>query len=227
MESYENLWSKLGSQIEILVPSAYAGITFVVIAIYFNAQGTRSLIENIGSVLIAPSVLFLGLLFYLIYRAILGEFLLYPLRHLLLLPADYLWRSARHKPEEFLSFTRLLAERKVGFGFRRQVYSSIRDVEGVFDQSLRDRFDLLHATYHFFYISSLELLGAGAYAWYHSGFESKPFFQAGIALLILAFIADFRQDIWECRLLRTKANEIDALLVRIGYKTSPTGQPMD
>ena len=217
MGSDDKLWSKLGSQIEALIPSAYAGIVLVVVAMHFEPQFTHSLIENVGSVLVIPVVLFVGLFFHLVYRVILGELVLYPVRHFLLSSVDHYWRKTRKKPDEFISFTRLLAKHGVAFGFRRQVYSSIRHIEGVLDQSLRDRFDLLHATYHFFYITSLEFLVAGVYARYYKGVVARPYFLVGALFLVFAFIADFRQDIWECRLLRAKENEIDELLVRIGY----------
>lgn len=216
----ESLWFKLASHVEVIVPGAWAGFLLVLLAAYYAGDRTHKLIEDVGTVLVIPIVFFVGVVFYLVYRVIIGEWVLYPIRHAVHGVLDWAWRRRAAKENDFISFTRLLARMGVGFGSRRQVYSAVRDLDCVLEPAQRERLDFLHATYHLFYISALELLAAGAYRWGKNDHDGPTLVKLGLVLILVVFVADIKQDIWECRLLRTQ--ETDAKLrefvQKLGFK---------
>jgi hypothetical protein len=214
MSEERSLWTKLAPQIEMLVPGVWAGALAVGLMACVAPKETKQWLDTLGTALVLPVVAFVGVVLFLVYRVIVGEWLLYPLRHALLGVCDWIWR--RRQGAKHLSFTRLLASRNVPFFFRRYTYSAIRDAEGgPFTRSQRQHFDFLHATYHLFYVTGLELLAASLLTLAQPHQEGLKF--AGIAFLVLAFLADFRQDVWECRLMEMKPERLDDTLKLLGW----------
>lgn len=151
-----SLWERLALPIETVVGGLFSGGLFTFLAAYCEPENTKKVVDALGSV-IAPIVLLLvGSFFYLFYRVLLGEFMLYPFRHWIHDRIDA-WHR-RRQPLEFWSFTALLADEGVSWGIRRRVYSALRNCEEVFDPRERQQMDLLHATYHVFYLTFLGTL---------------------------------------------------------------------
>jgi hypothetical protein len=190
---------------------------FALLSAYSNPVLTQNVVSALGNVLSPIVVVVVGAAIYLAYRIILGEWILYPTRHGIHFLLDK--RRRRNAPDAFISFTALLAAEGVPFGMRRYAYSEIRDCEGILDHSTRERLDLIHATYHFLYLTSVESIVA---AWYIAHYANSIHNWKALSVIsgiciVAAFVADIRQDSWECRLLRQDRNQLRQFLKERHY----------
>jgi hypothetical protein len=189
--------------IEILLPSLFAGALLATLAAYCNAPVTGAITTALGNTISPLVMLLLGILVYVFYRTILGEMTLYWIRHWIH-DAYCRHRRLRSGSKQFVSFIALLASevrRPATISELRFIYSDIRDSDKVFDATTRQQLDIVHATYHCLYLAAFETLGA---AWYraHTGQRWESLFWIGIVSGVAAFMADFRFDAYECRLLQ-------------------------
>lgn len=198
----------------MLLPSVFAGGLFSLLGAYCNPQLAQSTISTLGST-IAPIVLVVvGFITFIFYRFMLGENILYPLRHGIHRLYCSLWR--RHHPEAFVSFISLLANEGVPWGQRRFMYSELRDSELFFAPDTRQRLDLIHASYHCLYLTAFETVVA---AWYQSRVtaEWRWLLVIGIVAFISAYWVDLRFDTWECKLLLSKRADLQSFLSTRGF----------
>ena len=174
--------------------------------------------EAVGAVLLIPAVILIGVSIHLVYRIILGEWFLYPIRDLLRWLVDKAFQKWKGTQPGYISFTRLLGAHKVPFGYRRFTYSAIRGRDGVLEQQQRDRLDVLHATYAFFYLSAFECGVAAVYAQRSGAGDWKALAGLSAIMIVCAFGADLKQDIWECRLIRRNSADLKTFVEALGFK---------
>jgi hypothetical protein len=209
-------------QVETVLGGTYAGLLLSMLSAYYSPDLTQKTVSALGTVLAPLTAVFVGIGIYMFYRVILGECLLYPARHSLHWLIDEVCRKWRGEPDGFISFTALLASEGVPFGLRRYIYSELRNSADIFADGQRQRFDMTHATYHFLYITAVEF---GVAAWYRRKAPDWGLLAAvAAAALVAVFIADIRQDSWECWLLRQKRTEVKNLVQKFGF-TAKTSNP--
>jgi hypothetical protein len=202
-------------QIQILIGGLYAGSLFALLASYCQPELTKRIVDALGSALAPLSTLLVGIGIYVFYRVLVGELVLYPVRHAIHFLLDKYVRRRNKDPKGFISFICLLGDCGVDWGKRRFVYSEIRDSGKFLDKARRQRLDLIHSTYHLLYLTALEVGVAALYQRPADGWRTLLI--VALIFLVGAYIADLRQDSWECWLLRRDMKGLNAFLQSLGF----------
>lgn len=191
----------------------YGGFLLTGIVSLLHPEILKKTIESTGNV-VTPLIIFsIGACIYIMYRYVIGEFLLYPFTHFV----HFLWDKIHKKNRVSTSVTGYLAKLGVKFGNRRQAYTEIR--RSLLSEKIKNRLDVAHSETHILYITVLELFVLSVYLQQ----SNKPFI---IFLLIslIAFIsaicADIQQHQIECRIIKFELPKSDLLpfLSSRGYR---------
>ena len=160
-----------------------------------------------------------GIAAYVLYKELLGEFLLYPARHMLHTAAAKAVHRARQgrAPEagSVGSVPALLGSLGVPIGQRQWVYRSLRTTTLLSEPQKRS-LDLFHSEIHVLYISAVELLAAGAYGATTQKPVAWAFWLAG-ALLFSAYIIDWRMDFLDAAFMRNQRIAVSKALEELGF----------
>ena len=153
------------------------------------------------------------------YREVLGEYILYPMRHTIHTGIDrtrrWIDRKRGRSPREYGSLTAFLGQLGVPLGNRRWVYRTLQTTSFV-DSKGSLRFALFHAEAHVLYISSLQLGALGVYQAL-VGEACAWLLVLSLVLLAICFLIDIRHDTLETLLLRQKREKLRKYLGELGF----------
>ncbi|MBL8860567.1 MAG: hypothetical protein JNK02_01020 [Planctomycetes bacterium] len=190
----------------------YAG--FLLLGVFLLTSETsklKSAIDAAGSVLGPIVVLAAGAAIYVLYRYLLGEWLLFPLAHGL----DWLmWKfsSRRHEPVSPIWY---LATLGVRFGNRRLAYNTVR--RAGLEPGIAERLDVAHSEAHIPYLTAVILIAAyGTFAR-----QEVVLLWLGLFTLAAALANDVRQHREELPTLKASVPEqkLKELLKKHGFIT--------
>lgn len=184
-----------------LLRYGYGGFLLVGILSLIEQEFVKSSIAAAGSVLAPLVVFFVGVCIFVVYRYVLGEFILYQLTH----ATHKILDRCMYGKGEVSSPTGYLQSLGVSWWQKRTAYTDIR--RELFDKEQQERLDLAHSEIHVLYITAIEFFAAAAYLYLSINGSSRPFsitfFLVGAVLtLIAASITDIQQHRIEYRLLR-------------------------
>jgi len=196
-----------------IIRYGYGGFLLTGIVGLFQPEILKKTIESTGSV-VTPLIIFsIGACIYIMYRYVIGEFLLYPFTHFI----HFLWDFFHKKNRSATSVTGYLAELGIKFGNRRQAYTEIR--RSLLSENIKTRLDVAHSETHILYITVLELFVLSI----HLQQSNEPF----IIYLLISFVAfvsaicaDIQQHQIECRIIKFELSKSELLpfLLSRGYR---------
>lgn len=168
--------------LSLLIRYGYSGLLLFGMLLLRYPQEIKSYVEGAGDIL-APLVVFaIGACIYVIYRHLLGEWIIYPLAHCI----DWLTSKKNRSPNALSPFWHL---KNLGLPWqqRRDAYNAIR--REFIPENLQKQLNAAHAEIHVLYITALELPILGIL---RPDFTFWPYFVALFALMA-AWAADIRQ----------------------------------
>jgi hypothetical protein len=135
---------------------AFGGFLLTGIGLIYHADALKRTIESAGSVVAPLVVVAVGAAWYCFHRYVLGEFVIYPLTHIVHDIVDRGFGRGSTNP------VRLLKSLGVRLGERRSAYTDIRrNIDQIANRPLLERLDLLHAEYHVLAMTAeITLIGA-------------------------------------------------------------------
>jgi len=194
-----------------LLRYGYAG--FLLLGVFLltadDASKLKVAIDAAGSVLGPLVVLAVGAAVYVLYRYLLGEWLLFPLAHGL----DWLIWKVWPGTAEPVSPIWYLAKLGVRFGNRRLAYNTVRR-QGL-EPVIAERLDVAHSEAHIPYLTAVVLMAS--YATFAS--TKVLLFWFGLVALAAALANDVRQHREELRTLKAALPEdkLEDLLKKHGF----------
>jgi hypothetical protein len=140
--------------LSLLLRYGYAGFLLVGILLFINPSAIKTITDNAGTVLSPLLVLAAGACIYVVYRYVVGEWILFPLSHCI----DGIV-SRGHSPvrSPILYLLRL----GVKLTDLRPAYNALR--HEVLEEKTRNQLDFAHAEIHVLYITCIELMGLAIY----------------------------------------------------------------
>lgn len=204
-----------------LLRYGYGGFLLVGILSLIEPKIVKSSIAAAGSVVAPLVIFFVGVCIFVIYRYVLGEFILYQLMHAIHKILDRYMYGKR----KVSSPTGYLQSLGIGRWQKRTAYTEIR--RELFEKDEQERLDLAHSEIHVLYITAIEFFAAATYLYLSTNGSSRPFLMAfflvgAVLTLIAAIITDIQQHRIEYRLLRygIKFDELAGFLRKRGYMKS-------
>lgn len=206
-------------QLSSLIRYGYSGFLATGILLLVHAEVVGAAVEAAGPVLSPLLVLAGGASIYVLYRYIIGEFLLYPVMHGLELLAHRLLKSLVDTPVRYLA-----RDLHVPFGLRRAAYTAIR--REFLPEVTRKRMDLAHSELHILYITAVEL--AAFWVYLEWGPKEMQDIVNPTAVLLLsalvyvaAMLADMREHMYELSVIKQVSSTSDLMdfLSNRGYCT--------
>ena len=134
-----------------IIRYGYGGFLLVGIILLFNPQLINEIIKSAGPVVAPIAIFSLGACIYIFYRFVLGEFIIYPISHLVHRIIDLL--NSKSKVSGTIGFLR---KNKVSFWQRRAAYNLIR--WEFLDDKNKKRLDYAHSEIHILYITAVEFM---------------------------------------------------------------------
>jgi hypothetical protein len=175
--------------------------------------------SSMGGLVYALGTLMLGVGVYVASFRFIGEFILFPLQHLIHEILDT--RLLNRASSESTSPIRLLQAIGVDLGHRRFAYNSLKD-ELLLEQR-RSPVALIHAEVGMLYVTAIELLGAAlvvAFGW-SQPFSASPLLLVGSLSLMAALASDTKQHVQEAAQLRQiGAAEVTRFLTEKGVRVA-------
>lgn len=191
----------------LFIRYAYGGFLLVGLATVFAPNAVRQALTVAGPAVSLLVIFFAGACIYVVNRHVLGEFLVYPLMHVVHAILDRL-TLGQDQSSSVLHFMGTLG---VPLLARRAAYTQIR--REFLTGPLRVRLDLAHTEVHVLYITALEFTGASLYLFLRTAPDVRNALvclSIGILVLIAGFITDIQQHKLEYGIL-THAFTNDAL----------------
>lgn len=188
----------------------YSGFLMVGIISLVDPNILEKAIKASGPVVTPLAIFFVGTCIFVVYRYVIGEFLLFPIMHLFHWVVDKVIGGTS-------SPTGYLGELGVIFGERRAAYSEIR--RDLLKDEERERFNFAHSETHILYITAIEL-GVAFLIIDKNTFSLLYFFLFGAILTFLsAIITDIQQHRVEYKILRHfyKRDKLIEFLTKRGY----------
>ncbi len=136
--------------IDKLVRYGYPGFLILLTAILFECE-TKDYIKEIGGLVTTILSLTVGSAFYVVYRYIIGELVLYQAMHLI----HNLYEQMTRKPSSPHTFLRKIGKRKIGWFKRRVLYNLLR--RNYFEPEQSKKYDFAHTEIHLVYITGVIL----------------------------------------------------------------------
>jgi hypothetical protein len=209
----------LGITINHIFRYGYAGFLSVLIAVIINPDETKEIVEALGNVL-SPIVAFaVGGAIYALYRAVIGDSLLFPL-------ADKWHRNWHpwpcHPAPDNCKFHFLQKGFNIVFSDRWIAFGAIRD--GLFETERARRFEEQHSEVHLIYITFTVAAVVTAYLLINQFSMQRTwiFFAFTWLCLFSGIYADILVCRRECAYLRKlsaeKYKEINEILLRANLK---------
>ena len=208
-----------------LIRYGYSGLLFFLVAASLEPVQTKQLIESLGPVLTPLVALVLGVAVYVLYKELLGEMVLYPVRHMLHTMGGRICHRIRLRTAAAQgtvgSVPALLGSLKVPFGQRQWAYRCLRATSFVTPER-NQLLDLLHSEIHVIYVSAVQLAAAGFYrGWLRQ--PSQGWFLAALVLLIVALVVDWRADYLDAAYMRTQRAALANALRSLGIEVPQRG----
>src|SRR5437660_1697362 len=126
--------------LSLLLRYGYSGFLLVGILLFVNPRAIKTVTDNSGPVLAPPLVLAVGACIYVVYRYIVGEWILFPLTH---------WIDERisvASAATALSPIRHLRQLGIRERELRAAYNALR--HEALDEKVRKQLDFAHAEIH-------------------------------------------------------------------------------
>jgi|WetSurMetagenome_2_1015567.scaffolds.fasta_scaffold16208_2 hypothetical protein len=193
-----DIYTKLGLNAERVAGYLYSGICISIVSTLIFPKEVSALISALGGVLSVLSVFAIGFATYVLYRYIIGEYLLFPLQHFIHRLLDYILGRSKKNPTSSIDFIKNLGVPK---GLRRDAYTAIRDA--FFNDETRARLDLVHGEIHALYITAVDsFLISGLSFLKPMYIPNWTWIFVGIFTLIGGLIADTHQHTIETRMIK-------------------------
>lgn len=203
---------RLGLTPEQLVGYSYAGLLSTFIATLLEPDAVSRIVMALGGVLSGLVALALGVGIYVLYFKILGEFVLYPLQHLVHLALD---RLRGKVGSHVTSCVRYLGGLGVPVGQRRAAYEALK--ASFYPEPLRRRIQLAHGELHVLYLTAVECSAAALYL-QMSGRQAQIWWVVAASVYFAALVGDLRQHTLECHMLKSRRQpEVNKFLTDGGY----------
>lgn len=202
MDTNSSLLKSLGVTSEQMIGYAYAGLLAALCYAIVDAQSIKALIEALGAFLSTLVFLGLGIGIYTFYFLVLGEFILYPLQHLIHLLIDKICKQTGKKHTSAIS---LIGFFGVPLGYRRSAYEAIKS--SFFNIEDRKRIQLAHGELHVLYLTAVEFTVVAIYLRFFLGNTNPNIVILAIIAYIGALIGDIRQHSLEAYKLNSYGQE--------------------
>jgi hypothetical protein len=214
MSNESDMYTKLGLNAERFAGYLYSGICFSVVMTLVLPTKVASFVDSIGGVLSLFSVVAIGFVIFIFYRYLIGEFIIFPLQHLIHHLFDKILGKSSEKTTSSIYFLKYLGVAK---GIRRDAYTSIRDA--FINDKIRARWDLIHGEIHALYITSIIFIGVSLFLNLNEVFITNWIWMfIGIVAIGAAFIADTHQHIVETRMIKAlDRNGLINFLIQEGH----------
>ncbi len=196
----------------------YGGALLYLILLIRDPASMKAYTESAGAVLAPLLLVGAGTCIYVVYRHLLGEWLLYPFAHRL---DYYTARGNRDLTAGAVSPIWWLAQRGVAKGARREAYTAVR--REFLPADTRKQLDLAHSEVHVLYLTFIELFGLGAILLADGNRWHLALVVAvsGLVFLLAAWAADVRLHRHEFRSIvstdQSKRDGLEAFLASRGY----------
>jgi hypothetical protein len=205
--------------LSLVIRYGYAGMLFTTILLVLNRSFVKSLTESAGAVLTPFIVVTIGACIYVVYRHLLGEFILYRLAHFF----DNRGSKKNRGTTGALSPHGYLEQLGVPKRQRRDAYNAMR--REYLSEPLKKQLDLAHAEVHILYITFVEGAGLAVYLPFSSSSWWTFWIVTISALLVLfcAIAADIKQHRYELNSILSvkQIDELKSFLAARGYKMHP------
>lgn len=204
------------TDLDRLIRYGYSGFLLTGIFLFLVPDRVHPALEAGGTVVSPLVILAGGAAVYTLYRYVLNEMFLSPI---ILHPLHSLvdWIGRRDEPSNPANF---LAKHNVHFLLRHQAYIEIR--RGFFDEEQRRAFDRNHTEATVVWLTAVECTIAGAIL-LRVGVGAVPLWKSwmllcvGISTLVAAILMDIRLFQQECRILKTRQNDLPKFLRDRGF----------
>lgn len=179
--------------------------------------------DSLGGVLSVFAVIAIGFVIFIFYRYIIGEYIIFPIQHIIHYLFDIILKRTKEKTTSSIN---LLKHLEVPNGIRRDAYTSIRDA--FIDDKTRARWDLIHGEIHALYITSIIFLGISVFLKLNiNGNNIWLWALIGIIVLISAIIADTHQHMVETRMIKALNREdLKKFLIQEGHILPKQHKPL-
>jgi hypothetical protein len=207
-----------------LLRYGYGGFLLVGIVSLIEPEIVKLAVEATGSIVSPFVIFFVGTCIFVVYRYVLGEFILYRLTHAI----HGIWDRCFSGEDGVSSPTGYLGSLGISWWQRRVAYNEIR--RGLFKDEQRERLDLAHSEIHIVYITAVELIATWLYLRARGNpypFSGAVIPVAAVLTLIAAIVADIGQHRIEYRLLRygIESDKLREFLHERGFIVRPSAAP--
>jgi hypothetical protein len=186
--------------LSLLLRYGYSGFLLVGILLFTKPSAIKTVTDNAGAVLSPLLVLAVGACIYVVYRYLLGEWVLFPLMHR--------WDrfTTRTPASAALSPVWHLARLGVGESELRTAYTAVR--RELLKDEVREQLDFAHTEIHILYITCIELIPLSIFL-ASIGAYGRGFLTLGLGLFVLfaAVTADTQQHRSELRTISSTFTE--------------------
>lgn len=201
-----------------IIRYGYSGFLLTAAMSVLTPQTLKTAVEAAGSVVAPLTVFAVGAAIYVMYRYVIGEFVLFPLAHLIHAGHDRIFKYTEStSPIGFL-------RDGVRFGQRRAAYTTIR--RHFFDDQQRERLDWNHSEVHVLYLTAVI---AACVAVFVCMMKEPPANALAICALsgVLFWVAGLIRDISvhmsEGRLFKANKQEVLECLRQHGFEVRSDG----